>query len=336
MATDKSLPWLLEPDAANPGVRLFALRWLLDRPEDDGEVVDAQADVMRTGPVPKILAAQDPEGWWEKPGAGYSSKYRGSVWQLIALDRLGADGTEPRVRLACEYVLHHSINSIGAFGWSGRATEQAPGPSTGIHCLNGNLLAAMIHLGHLDDERVQRAIEWQALSITGEDPAFPYYKSGTAGPGFRCGSNGGLPCAWGATKALRGLLAIPEGRRGAKVDHALQTGAEFLLASDPSIADYPKKNRVSDHWFRFGLPLSYWSDVLETLEVLTALGYGIDARLDRAFDLVLSKRDESGRWPLEDALNGRTWAAIERKGEPSKWVTLRALAVLKAANRPGS
>jgi hypothetical protein len=213
----------------------------------------------------------------------------------IALDRLGADGRDERIRKASEYVLEHTLNPNSAFGWSGRATEAPPGPSTGIHCLNGNLLAAMINFGWLDDERVQRSIEWQALSITGDDPSFPYYKSGTAGPGFRCGSNAGLPCAWGADKALRALLAVPEARRDANVRRALQTGAEFLLSHDPAVADYPNRNRVSDKWFDFGLPLSYWSDVLETLEVLVALGYGADSRLDRAYDLVLSKRDNSGR-----------------------------------------
>jgi hypothetical protein len=237
------------------------------------------------------------------------------------------------VRAACEYVLEHTLNANGAFGWSGRATEQSPGPSTGIHCLNGNLLAAMIDFGWLHDERVQRSIQWQALSITGEDPALTYYRSGTAGPGFCCGSNAGLPCAWGANKALLALLAVPEGERDGRVRRALDAGAEFLLSRDPAVADYPNHRRVSEHWFRFGLPLSYWSDVLETLEVLTALGYGADPRLDRAFDYVMSKRDVDGRWLLEDTLNSRARVTIERKGRPSKWVTLRALAVLKAAGR---
>ena len=49
------LPWLLEPDEANPGVRYFALRDLLDRSADDPEVVAARGEVMRTGPVPAIL-----------------------------------------------------------------------------------------------------------------------------------------------------------------------------------------------------------------------------------------------------------------------------------------
>lgn len=330
---DAVLSWLLEPDEANPGVRYFALTRLLGKSPDDAAVIEAQAAIMHTGPVPRILAAQDTAGWWEKPGAGYSSKYRGTVWQIIALHRLGADGKDSRVQKAYEYVLQHTLNANGAFGWSGRQTVDPPGPSSGLHCLNGNLLAAMISFGLLEDERVQRAIEWQALSITGDDPGFPYFKSGTSGPGFRCGSNAGLPCAWGANKAMLALLAVPPTLRSARVRDALDSGATFLLSKDPAIADYPNKNAVSAHWFRFGLSLSYWSDVLETLEVLSGLGYGADSRLDAAFALVLGKRDSSGRWRMEDTINGRSRARIENKGEASKWVTLRALSVLKAAGR---
>jgi len=333
MVTDEAMAWLLERDGENPGVRHFALRQLLARQPDDPDVIDAQAAVMRTGPVPAVLAAQHPDGYWLKPGSGYSTKYQGTVWQLIALHRLGAEGRDTRVRQACEYVLAHTQNANGAFGWSGKATEEPPPPSSGLHCLNGNLLAALIGLGWLRDDRIQRAIDWQAHAITGEDPAFRYYKSGTSGPGFCCGSNLGLPCAWGANKALQGLLAIPEDERTGEVRRALDVGAAFLLSRDPAAADYPYTGRVSATWFRLGLPLSYWSDVLETLEVLTALGYGRDPRLDHAFAFVLSKRDEQGRWNLENTLNRKTWAEIEAKGKPSKWVTLRALRVLQAAGR---
>lgn len=48
-----------------------------------------------------------------------------------------------------------------------------------------------------------------------------------------------------------------------------------------------------------------------------------------ALDLVLSKQDKQGRWKLGYTYNGKTWAAVEEKGKPSKWVTLRALRVLK-------
>jgi hypothetical protein len=82
-------------------------------------------------------------------------------------------------------------------------------------------------------------------------------------------------------------------------------------------------------WFQFGYPIAYVTDVLQNLEVLTALGYGKDPRLAGAVDLLLSKRDDRGRWKLEYTYNGKTWVDIEEKGKPSKWVTLRALRVLK-------
>ena len=88
------LPWLLHPDT--PAVRHLALRDLLGRPSDDAEVVDARATAMATDPIAAILAAQHPDGYWEKPGPGYATKYRGTVWQLIFLDQLGADPADER------------------------------------------------------------------------------------------------------------------------------------------------------------------------------------------------------------------------------------------------
>jgi len=327
-----TLDWLLEPDPANPGVRYFSLRQLLDRPEHDPEVVEAQAAVMRSGPVPAILASQQPEGYWQYPGPGYSTKYRGTVWQLIQLDRLGADPLDARVRAACEYVLAHTQSSSGGFGARGGFRQKHPPPSTTIHCLNGNLLAALVNLGWRTDERVQRAIDWQASSITG-DPGFQYYSSGTSAPGFACGVNQGQPCAWGANKAVRALLAVPPGARDERVRRALDAGATFLLSHDPAVADYPYTERVSSAWFHLSLPLSYWSDFLETAENLVGLGYGSDPRLDAAFDLLLRKRDADGRWRMESSINGKTWTDVEQKGQPSKWVTLRALTVISRAGR---
>ncbi|HLG12442.1 MAG TPA: nitrogen fixation protein NifH [Dehalococcoidia bacterium] len=331
-----TLDWLLEEDAANPGVRYFALRDLLDLPRDGAPVIAARRAVMESGPVPAILAAQQPEGYWQKAGAGYSPKYRGTVWQLVQLERLGADPADARVRAGCEYVLEHTQTSNGGFGCSG-SYQSPPPPSSVIHCLNGNLLAALVNLGWLADERVRRAVEWQARSITGDGAELRYYKSMTSGPGFACGVNVGQPCGWGANKAIRALVAIPDAARTDAVRRALAVGAAFLLSRDPAVADYPYTERVSSTWQHLGLPLSYWSDVLETLENLVALGYGSDGRLDHAFELILSKRDASGRWRLENTLNGKTWVEIEARGRPSKWVTLRALSALRRAGRlPGA
>jgi hypothetical protein len=71
--------------------------------------------------------------------------------------------------------------------------------------------------------------------------------------------------------------------------------------------------------------------VLQNLEALAALGKAQDSRLANAMKLVESKQDTCGRWQMEYSYNGKTWVDVEKKGQPSKWVTLRALRVLKAA-----
>jgi hypothetical protein len=325
---DDPLPWLLGED--NPAVRHLALRLLLDRPPDDPEVQAAQAAAMRINPIAAILSAQEPAGYWVKPGAGYGPKYTGTVWQVIFLDQLGADPADPRVRAACEYVLANSQTESGGFGVSA-SVQRRPPPSTVAHCLNGNLLRALLGFGWIDDERVQRVIAWQARSITGEQFG-RYYRSGTNGPGFCCAANDGLPCAWGAIKALRGLARVPPERREPHVRRAIDQGIDFLLSRDPAVADYPAgwgNTKPSGSWFKLGFPSGYVADALHNLETLAELGVARDRRLRPAITWLLGKQDDQGRWKNQYAYNGKTWIDIERQGEPSKWVTLRACTVLK-------
>lgn len=318
------LPWLLELDEANPGVRLVALRDLLDRPADGPEVMAAQAAVMLTGPVPAILKTQYPEGYWVKPGPGYSPKYRGTIWQILFLAQLGADGRDERIRRAVEYVFAHTQAGNGAFSSNGR-------PSGAAHCLWGNMVRALLDLGYGSDERLSRAIEGLARSVTG-DGYERYYRSGIQGPGFVCSANYGLPCGWGAVRVLRALNRVALDHRTPAVEAAIQACAEFLLSYDVARADYPYQERISSSWFRFGYPLGYVTDILLNLEALIEAGYGGDPRLDEAVELVLSKQDEHGRWKMEYSYNGKMWADVETKRQPSKWVTLRALRVVKGTS----
>jgi hypothetical protein len=326
------LPWLLEEET--PAVRHLALRHLLDQPEDAPLVGQARAAAMQTDPIASILAAQQPEGFWVKPGPGYTPKYRGTVWQLIFLDQLGADGTDAQVRATCDYVLSHSQARTGGFAsWEGGSRPVAPPPpSLAIHCLNGNLLRALIGFGWLEDERVQRAIDWQARSITGEDFS-DYYLSGTSGPGFRCKSNEHLPCAWGAIKGLLALARIPSEQRAQHVERAIRQGAAFLLSCDPSTAAYPAgwaNVEPSPSWFKLGFPSGYTADLLQNLTVLCELGFAKDIHLESAIEWLLRQQEPSGRWRNQSVSAGKMWVEIDREGQESKWVTLRACSVLKA------
>jgi len=214
-------------------------------------------------------------------------------------------------------------------------------PSSFVHCMAGNLAAALIELGYLEDERLQAALGWQARTVTGDgiagvesrDTPGRYYKSSTCGPDFACAVNARLPCAWGGIKAMLALSKVPAARRTPAMQEAVAQGTEFLLSHDPAVADYPfgYGSKPSSSWFKFGYPIGYVTDVLQNLEVLATLGRARDPRLARALELITSKQGEDGRWRLEYTYNGKTWADIEKKGAPSKWVTLRALRVLKTA-----
>jgi hypothetical protein len=326
------LPWLL--DEAEPAARHLALRQLLDRDPTGPKVRAARSAAMSADPIASILAAEDPEGWWVKPGHGYSPKYTGTVWNLIFLDQLGADGGDPRVRAACEYVLEHTQAANGGFGALAQGGKP-PAPSAVIHCLNGNLLRALIGFGWLADPRVRASIAWQAAAITGR--GMQRWYSLTPGPGFRCGANDGQPCAWGGAKAVLALARVPAHSRDPEVAAALEAGVGFLLSRDPAVADYPMprgNTRPSSSWFKLGFPSGYVADVLQVLEALCEAGAAGDPRLRPAIDWLLSQQDGDGRWANRYAYEAKMVRDIDRQGRPSRWVTLRACRVLKAVACP--
>ena len=132
----------------------------------------------------------------------------------------------------------------------------------------------------------------------------------------------------GAVKTLKALAEIPENKRTTAVKNTIEKGAEYFLLhhvfkSSHNVSHVPKPG-----WLKFGFPLMYQTDALEILKILTNLCYK-DKRMQEAIDIVVSKQDKQGRWILENTFNGRYQVNIEKKGEPSKWITLNALRTLK-------
>lgn len=324
--------WLLEKQ--DPGIRYLALRDLLDYPADDNTLKEARQEAHMRGPIAAILAEMAAEGYWIKPGSGYAPKYRGTVWSIILLAQLGASAAlDPRIGRACTYILDHALLGPGRFS----ATKT---PAGNIDCLQGNLCAALLDLG-CDDPRLDQAFEWMARSVTGEgiapaeDQKAPvrYYASGKCGPGFACAANDSQPCAWGAVKVMLAFSKLPQARRTPLIQRAIQVGIDFLFSVDPALSTYPSgyNDAPSGNWWKFGFPVFYVTDLLQNVEALAGLGYGADPRLQAALALIRSKHDSQGRWPMEYDYTGKTWGRYGSKKQPSKWVTLRALRVLKAA-----
>lgn len=325
------LDWLLESD--DPGTRYLVLRDLLDLPPDDRELRAACVEAHTKGPIAAILAEMQPEGYWVEPGPGYYPKYRGTVWSVILLAQLGASSAQDeRIGRACHYVLDHTLTAGGQFTLTGS-------PSGTIDCLQGNLCAALLDLG-CEDPRLDTAFEWMARTVTGEGvapaderrAAVRYY-SGKCGPRFACGANNRQPCAWGAIKVMLAFSKQPRQRHTPITTRAIQAGINFLFSTDPALADYPSgySDRPSGNWWKFGFPVFYVTDLLQNVEALIASGCGDDPRLTNALNIIREKRDAHGRWPLEYNYAGKIWVDFGAKKQPNKWVTLRALRVLKAA-----
>jgi hypothetical protein len=326
------LSWLLEAD--NSGVRHLALRDLVGLPADAPELLAARREAHAGGPIAATLAQMAPEGFWVQPGAGYGPKYRSTVWSVISLAQLGGSVAEDeRVATACRYLLDHTLTQAGQFSTSASASGT-------VDCLQGNLCAAVLDLGY-DDPHLAAAFDWMARTVTGEgiapmaekDAPVRYY-AGKCGPLFLCGANNKMACAWGAIKVMLAFAKWPAERRTPRIERAMAAGIDFLFSTDPAKADYPSgySDKPSGSWFKFGFPVFYVTDVLQNLEALVALGYGDDPRLSNAIDFVLSKQDAQGRWPLEYDYAGKTWVDYGAKKQPSKWVTLRALRVLKGVS----
>jgi hypothetical protein len=279
---------------------------------------------MQVGPVPRILESQTKDGHWGAADSFYFPGYTSTAWQLIFLAWLGADGDDPRIRAACDWVLANGPSPFGGFSIDGRQSGV-------VHCLNGDVFRALIVLGWYDDPRTRKALGWACDAILGRgQPEFR--QSGTSGPTFACAHNGKLPCAWGAVKELLGMAAIPPKRRSRAVREVINSGCEYLLRHDLRTASFPTATTVTRRWFRFGFPASYSADLLELLLALAELGVIRDERARPALEFVVSKQTKDGRWNLETTLNKKMIVPIEERGEPSKWVTLRALRVLNAAS----
>lgn len=320
------IDWLLESEA--PVARHLALRDLVESSPE--ELAVAQAAAMAADPIRSILSAQTAEGYWVKPGGGYSPKYTGTVWQLIFLDQLGADPGHPQVRAAGEYILEHTQAVNGGFSYT--SAPRRPPPSGTAPCLHGNLLAALLHLGFADDPRVRDAIRFLVDSETAAE-GHTYYQSGYSGPKFSCAVNGKQPCGWGGTKAVIALASVPAALRTPAHAEALQSGVEFLLSVDPATALYPMTpgtTKPSGTWFKLGFPLGYVADVLQVMEAICEAGCAADPRLEPAVSWLLAQRDKSGPWLNKNAYHGKLWVDFEQQGAPSKLVTIRALRVLQA------
>lgn len=320
--TQKVMNWLLEPK--NPSVRFWALQQLEDRSAHDPEVLATQDAIMTSPCVKSIFKAQREGEYWHNYDDVYNPKYTATTHNLLILAELGTRRT-PSIEKTIEYLFKFQRNS-GHFLMDLPKTEKGKNSTVKDGCCyDGNILYYLIHFGYLCDPRTKKLLDFQIDYHSGEDGgwkcrAFPIDRSKVFPTN----------CYMGGVKVLKALAKIPPETRSADLKRIIKQETEIILENQVyrylKNPDASRKEKAG--WKRFGFPLFYQSDVLEVLDVLTELGIH-DERMQESIDLVAKNRNSSGTWDLMDTFNGKMLCEIETKKKPSKWITLRALRVLR-------
>ncbi len=314
----KAVSWLLE--ANQPAVRYYALLGLLDLRESDPEVRESRSRIGRFGWAADQLSLQKPEGYWEphEPrsvaewfGFLYSGPFLSTNWRALVLADLGLDSADPRIRKVADLMFRYKLalsSPLNLFN------EEV--------CRSGNAARMMTRFGYGDDRRVRKLFDW-LVEDQREDG------------GWNCSQ--GAPGTLDAWEALAAFASVPKAKRSRGMNRAVERGAEFYLERK-LFEEGPRY----EPWFRFHYPSHYFYDVLVGLDVITQLGFAGDRRLKPALDILREKRQADGTW-LADAdhpdigpgveihpdVGEIKPLVIEPAGKPSKWITLKALTVLK-------
>jgi hypothetical protein len=290
-----ALPWLLDPE--NPSVRYWTLIDLLDRPANDPDVQKARTAISRQSLVKQLFALQHPEGYW---GNDETKPYtaQGAVAALTLLRMLGVT-PDKRTAAGCNSFLKFCQHESGGFSLTKKLRS-------GIFpCTTGEHLPFLLYFGLQDDPRVRAAFAFVVEDMLTDHA-------------LDCGRYQHRDCLWGAIAALNGLAVLPSDMQSAKSRRVVKRLANALLDAPHDFEGEHKR------WLTFGGPRAW--DLLSMLKALAVHGYAHDARFVPFLKLLLNRQDNQGRWLCGSV--SRTWR-IEPRNQPSKWITLDALRVLK-------
>jgi hypothetical protein len=309
-----AIEWLLASD--EPGIRMQAGRDLL------GVDASAEAAQVLDGPtVRRLFAGQQPDGGF---GVNVYSKWKGAHWRLVSLVELGVAAGEPRALAAVETVLRwltgksHRAAVLTIEGRVRRCASQ-----------EGNALAVMSRLGMAHDPRASllanALMEWQ-------------WPDG----GWNCARRPATTHSsfYETITPMWGLTEYARATGDSRAATAARRTAEFFLAH--RIFRSHTTGRIADpRWVEIHYPPYYTYDILQGLTVLGRAGALPDPRADEAIDLLLEKRLQDGRWPVEGAWAWRSSNLGKTSNEPAEWeqhgpsemVTLNALRILRQAGR---
>jgi hypothetical protein len=294
------LRWLLDSD---PAIRWQVMRDLTDESPD--AIAAERSRVAAKGWGSKLLARQSPNGRWGGPKE--DERLLITFYILVVLKDLGLDPASQQARKMTDRVDKRLI-----FKWHGNRRffdgETEP-------CINGRILGLGAYFKEPND-----ALANQLLGEQLEDGGW-----NCEAPKSRVSSFHTTICV------LEGLLEYERaGRKSAAITKARQRGEKYLL-DRRMFRSLRTGEAIDKRWLRFAFPTFWHYDVLRGLDYLRDAGLKPDDRSVReAIEIVIKRRHQNGRWPLN--LRHPEYIPLKmetRVGSASHWNTLRSLRVLR-------
>ncbi|MEK6191880.1 MAG: hypothetical protein AABM41_06100 [Chloroflexota bacterium] len=300
------MDWLLDTD---PAIRWQVMRDLTDAPAED--VAAERARVTHEGWGARLLALQPPDGRWGG-GGGYFPEWTSATATLQLLRHFGLDPATEEARRALELVRANVLWEYDDLPYFDGEVEP---------CINGQAVAIGAYFGQ--DIRV---IVDRLLTEQMEDG------------GWNCEQERGSTRGSFETtiNVLEGLLEY-ERATGANGDvtAARVRGQEYLLERR-LLRRLSTGELAQPRWLYLAFPNGWHYDPLRALDYLRDAGVAPDERMAEAIGIVESKRGADGRWVLDHAHHDELLVDLgETEDQPSRWITLRALRVLRWAEGAG-
>ena len=298
------IDWLMRGD---PAIRWQTMRDLLGAPAHEYE--QERAKVASQGWGARLLRKQDAGGLWA--GGLYTPKWTSATYTMLVLRLLGLEPGNPQAMRTCRVFLDRGLYSDGGINFFARYYRYSE------TCITGMILS-ILGWFRLEDPRISQVAD----HLLGQQMA-----------------DGGWNCQYpkGATHgsfhttilALEGLRCYDQSlaRSSRRIRAAEAAGREFLLRHR-LYRSHRTGKVVKSGLTRFPFPPQWHYDVLRGLDYFRESGAGRDARLEDAIEVVARHRGEDGRWTLPARYPGHYYFAMEKRGAPSRWNTLRAMRVL--------
>src|SRR5215210_3757527 len=294
------IEWLLDSD---PSIRWQVMRDLTVAP--DPEVAAERARVATEGWGARLLARQEANGHW---GGNPDNPEWTCFLSLMWLRDLGLDPSGTEARRAAGLVR----DNVTWHWWDNKPFFEGEVEP----CINGRVVALGAYFG---EEAQSAGLVDRLLGEQMSDGGWNCEQEN----GSRRGSFHTTICV------LEGLL---EYERAAGVSPAVtaarERGQEFLLERH-MLHRLSTGEVIDPAWTQLSFPTGFHYDVLRALEYLRRAGVAPDEQMTEAIDLVRQKRGLDGRWRLENPHPDQLDLDMdEGEGQPSRWITLRAVQVV--------